>query len=628
MSSIYGLCKLDRSPAEQKVLKDMEAVLDHWEPDARGTWMQKNVAMGHLMLWNTPESKIEPLPFSHHESQLTITADARIDNRTDIIRILNIEATKSDIPDSQLILGLYKKLGTRCLEHLIGDFSFAIWDGNQQQLFCARDHLGVKPFFYYQDAIRFIFASELNGILCNDQIDASVDMDFIYRQMLFQPFHYPDATMYKKAKRLPPAHYLLLNAGMGAATIQRYWEPDVHTELRLQDPRAYQEGIRTLFEEAVQCRLRTAYPVGAELSGGIDSSAIVGMANKLLKGRNQLTTFSHVLPENVTSLELRKIEEREYIEAVLRFNNITQAEYITSTGFNSYTDEIDFSLQLNGGLDAKLLTGLSALKEVAREKGIRTVLSGFAGDEVVTFRGKKFPLHYLDKGQYLRFLTEHTGIGRSAKLELLTPHKVAYLMQQIKNRLGYYDRDLSYATAVFNIPSTFRPKLYDPFWKDPFIRQRYKSYRHFHVSGLMSSHVSFRMESETRAGMYFRNEPRYPMADIRLIQFCISMPNELKYGGPVKRYTFINSVRDLLPDTVIKRNSKAGNVSPFRKLRATENFLEAIETYKRIGNHPFINQKLKLQALDKQKALKPGDFENLFMYKMDVLRWIEKICTD
>src|SRR6187402_2276600 len=129
------------------------------------------------MLYNTPESLNEKLPYHNTDSGLTVTADARIDNREEIYELLNLPvADAGQLADSTLILMLYKKYSGDCVKHLVGDFAFAIWDNNTETLFCARDQMGIKPFFYYQNDNYFAFASEIKGLLALPDIDKSINL--------------------------------------------------------------------------------------------------------------------------------------------------------------------------------------------------------------------------------------------------------------------------------------------------------------------------------------------------------------------------------------------------------------------------------------------------------------------
>jgi asparagine synthase (glutamine-hydrolysing) len=149
MSAIFGVYNLDGKPVSPQLLEKMSNILKHRGTDNSGVWSDTSIGLGHRMLGATPESQNEKLPHVSIDKSLVITADARLDNREQLIDLLSPFAKDDSlITDSELILSAYKKWGDGCAEHLLGDFAFAVWDTLQQKLFCARDHFGVKPFYY------------------------------------------------------------------------------------------------------------------------------------------------------------------------------------------------------------------------------------------------------------------------------------------------------------------------------------------------------------------------------------------------------------------------------------------------------------------------------------------------
>ena len=161
MSGIAGLYHLDQHPVVASELCQMIKILAHRGPDSSDTWCQDSIGLGHCMLWTTAESLHEQLPLV--KGDLTITADARIDNRDELAQVLSLpDRPLEKIADSEFILAAYEQWGSDCPEHLLGDFAFVIWDGQKLPLFCARDHFGVTPFFYYHRPYKsFAIASEI-----------------------------------------------------------------------------------------------------------------------------------------------------------------------------------------------------------------------------------------------------------------------------------------------------------------------------------------------------------------------------------------------------------------------------------------------------------------------------------
>jgi asparagine synthase (glutamine-hydrolysing) len=625
MSVIFGKCHFSNKPINTNDMAVMRSRLNHWGADNEGIWIDNSIALGHLMLYNTPQSLNEVLPYYHNGLKLTITADARIDNRDELFSKLGIPtAERAAVPDSILILKTYERFSERCPEHLIGDFAFAIWDSPKQQLFCARDHMGVKPFFYYDDANFFAFASEKKGIIAIEGANLAINKQFLYNQIVFPPEQATNSTLYEHIKRLPPAHTLVLNLTTKKQTLQRYWDLDTETETKFATKAKYHEGLLYHFEQAVQCRSVSHYSVGVELSGGMDSSAITGVANNFLKtqGKN-LITFSNTLSSDVDNPEITKLDERRFIDAVLEFNNIKDFVYITQTVFDSIIDEYNFSIEVNDGLERWNPLWQLPLKKSAMERGVRTLLSGFPGDELVTYRGKYYFMDYWDKGQYLKYFLAKKKYPGFNKLEPFIPHGIKYQYSKLKRSLNFISHQrLKQSFETFNIPDYYKKHLRDCIWLDPIYQQQFKSYRHLQRYRLLKPQVNHRLEAETRYGIYFKTEPRFPMADIRLTQFYLSMPNEYKYEGELSRTFYRNTVSKYLPEMLMKRNDKYGSIAPFLSLEKRITDAEIKDLIKQTPKVAFFNKDIyeSYDALNTPATNKKGKPQP----PVEVLLWLIK----
>ena len=156
MSGILGILNRDGRAIKSELVEKMHHNMSTWNPDVKHIYLSNSVALGHAMLWNTPESKYENLPLESHACVLTM--DARIDNRDELFMELDLpDKPLGEIGDSEFILAAYIKWGEECPKYLLGDFSFALWDEQKQQIFCARDHVGVKQFYYYVSDDIFVF---------------------------------------------------------------------------------------------------------------------------------------------------------------------------------------------------------------------------------------------------------------------------------------------------------------------------------------------------------------------------------------------------------------------------------------------------------------------------------------
>jgi asparagine synthase (glutamine-hydrolysing) len=326
MSGIAGIVRLDGASVPPALAPPVLRALKHRGPDGEGSWQRGHVLLVQNVLWTTPESVRSPAIVARQ--QQILVADARIDNREELASHLDLGPAGQAPSDAELILGAYQKWGPESADRLLGDFAFALWDGDRQTLFCARDHFGVRPFYYsYLPGRFFAFASEIKGLFAIADVPDDLDDSMIANYLALR-LHDRSATFYRHMRRLPAAHTLRLRAG--APEIRRYWKLDPEVTLELRSPGEYAEAFRDCFRRAVKCRLRTATPaVGAALSGGLDSSSIVCSARQILAREApavKLHSFSAIFP-GLDEKQTKRIDERRFIDAVLAGGAI-QANFI------------------------------------------------------------------------------------------------------------------------------------------------------------------------------------------------------------------------------------------------------------------------------------------------------------
>jgi asparagine synthase (glutamine-hydrolysing) len=223
---------------------------------------------------------------------LLLTANARIDGREELIEKLKSKLSLKQSPsDADLILYAYEAWGDDCVKHLIGDFAFAIWDGRLQRLFCARDHFGVKPFFFAHLPNDFIFSSTLNALRQNPGVSAALNEVAVGDYLLFGVNQDLSTTIFKDIQRLRPGHFLTVTDGN--IKTYRYWKPEIPTGVRFRDSQAYVERFSELLSRAVADRLRTDR-LAVSMSGGLDSTSLVAVARNLLKDDAAVQAFTVV----------------------------------------------------------------------------------------------------------------------------------------------------------------------------------------------------------------------------------------------------------------------------------------------------------------------------------------------
>lgn len=208
MSGFFGIFNRNGKPVEEEIVDNMLEAMSYWDPDEKAVRMDGPVALGHAMLWNTPESKYEHLPLK--QDAYILTMDARIDNREELAKEIELpDRPMGEIGDSEFILGAYKKWGEECPKHLLGDFAFSIWDTKKEQLFCVRDHVGIKSLYYYLDENKFIFSNDIRSIIEYPDIDTKYNDDAMALYIMTCDVLHSEWTFYQNIIKLPPQHICL-----------------------------------------------------------------------------------------------------------------------------------------------------------------------------------------------------------------------------------------------------------------------------------------------------------------------------------------------------------------------------------------------------------------------------------
>ena len=377
MSGITGIYHRDGYPVDPELLRRMTELIAHRGPDGTGYWVDGPVGMSHQMCHTTPESLHELQPLVDAAGNRCLTFDGRIDNREDLKCALEQSgvALRTDT-DAELVLQAYACWGEQCLKWLIGDFAFVIWDGPGRKLFCARDIQGIKPFYYYLDKHLFLWGSEIRQIFAVPVVVKQPNLGMVGEYLIDQVTSLEE-TLYTDIMRLPPAHYLMITAERIRKV--RYWDIDPAREIRYSTDQEYAEHFLEVFQEAVRCRLRCQTKVGACLSGGLDSSSIVGMVQSLYR-KGIVTdpgfeTFSLVFP-GLTC------DESSYIQDVvdkwhLKYNYV-----------HPLAPDYDYCIQqINKYCDIPDAPNSSMsvpMEQSAQQRGFRVLLDGLGGDEWFT----------------------------------------------------------------------------------------------------------------------------------------------------------------------------------------------------------------------------------------------------
>lgn len=607
MSALFGYSTIGGKPVAPSTLQNMLSSMNHWDADGSGLWHDEHIALGHLLLYNSPQSKLEQQPFHDSNTRYTITAAATLFNRPELITALGM-AARPDVPDSVLILKSFEKWGKDCPLHFNGSFAFAIWDAKQQELFCARDHHGIKPFYYTHTSQGFGFASEIKGLLqlpfVSTELDETWIADFICRIWLNRT-----STLYQHIKRLEPGQRLRLSAQ--GIDISTYWHPSDVEQIELGSDKEYIEAFQHKLFEAVARRAQSDYGVASELSGGLDSSAVTLIGRRYAK---ELTPFSYVLPKEADFGKLK--DERKEINHTLELNGITHGVLLTSEQ-EPLMQAIDWNRRVQDEPPKEMNCMFREdLYGRLSQMDIRTLLSGFGGDDIVSHHGSGYLEELARTGQWKMAFREAKATAQLKNTSVVK--KIAGL--GVQSLFGFnaekYDRFMKgFASAqVRPVHQKLRLRpLQQKLFDELQMEERFNAYQQSYfrtgvfaldqIRRMQQPHVMYRLELCDIATRSFKVEYRYPLLDIELIELYLSMPLHMKVRDGRGRYVFRKAVEQLLPHDLLWRDSKGGSSNPQIVMRgkidgdAVVNALKDLPAEHRIHQYADFNKSLSVDKI-------------------------------
>ncbi|HKS96501.1 MAG TPA: asparagine synthase (glutamine-hydrolyzing) [Terriglobia bacterium] len=557
MSGIAGIFNLDGRPAELALLRAMTDAVSHRGPDSAGYWADGPVALGHRMLHSTPESLEESQPLLDETGDLCLVLDGRIDNREDLRAAIEQAGGRlRDRTDAELVLKAYGCWGEDCPARILGDFAFVVWDRRHRRLFCARDPLGMKPFYYYLDSHKFLWGSELHQVFEDPSIPREPNEPVIAEILSLSPSP-QEETLYRNLFRLPQSHSMIVEAE-GIRKVC-YWDFDPHKEIRYRDDSEYADHFRHVFAEAVRCRLRVHGRAGSELSGGVDSSSVVCMAQSLFRdGRaedNGFETFSGYFPGQPG-------DESDYVREVVGKWGI-KANLVPPRTFScDATREI---VRRYRNLPcAPTVVIADALKALAQEKGFRALLTGHGGDD--WFTGSSY--HYADLLRKLKLRecireahddqranliskpwSSLVGFG----LRPLIPEAVRSPVRWLRKRASGQDGYPAWVDHEFAHKTRLGARL-----RKGVRGQELPTHAQRAVAACFrAGWLSLGTEVIERHGAQFGLESRHPFYDQRVVEFAMAIPEEQRRRRGQTKFVVRQAMRGLLPETVRLRPGKA-----------------------------------------------------------------------
>lgn len=560
MSAITGLIYFDNDFSAQHQGEGLMDDLRHLPADQVSSWHHHNVYMGCRTQWITPESLTERLPYYDSSRDLTITADVILDNREELYDKLHIDfAIRQQITDSKLILLAYAKWGQDCPRHLIGDFAFMIWDGREHTLFGARDFSGSRTLYFAKQSHGLAFCSLIQPLLQLPGVNGALNEMWLAEFLALSGMNEAvdmSTTPYLGVAQLPPSHTIMLQDGR--LCLKRYTSFSAIKKLKLKSNDEYVEAFQEVFQQAVTARLRTYRQVGAQLSGGLDSGAIVGFAAKHLQEKQKtLHTFTYVPTEDFEDYTAPSClsNERPLVQSTIDHVGGIEAEFCDFAERNSYHEMDSFLDTME--MPYKFFENsfwLSGMFERASAKNVGVLLNGGRGNLSISW-GSAFDyyslllkrLRWIRLTHELNCYSQQMNSSRFRHIPMIARKAFPILQRWVRSESFVFptiiNADFAHQTKVYE-----KLKDYGIGRTGWFASNNIYEHRHRHFEDLFHWNASntFAAKSSLQHSVWKRD----PSNDLRVIQFCLSLPEEQYVQDGIDRVLIRRATKHVLPDQV------------------------------------------------------------------------------
>lgn len=563
MCGICGIYNLDGRPVEQALLQEMNNTMVHRGPDGEGLFIEGNIGLGHRRL-AIIDLHTGDQPMATEDGSLQVVCNGEIYNFLKLREELESHGHRFHTrSDTEVILHGYRQWGDSFVERLRGMFAIALWDKRERKLLLVRDRLGKKPLYYYHDRKKLIFGSELKALLADPSIPREIDPEALDAYCSFGYVPSP-RTIFKKIKKLPPAHLVLCTPGK--FSLHEYWDVDMRVEPGPVDEGRAVAQLQELFDEAVRLRLISDVPLGAFLSGGIDSSAVV--ASMALQDRGSQVQTSSI------GFDDKRFNELEYASIVARRYNTRHAEHIVTPDALGIIEKIVWHFDEPFADSSALPTWY--VSKMARQN-VTVALSGDGGDEIFAGYVQRYSMNRLEESIRRRLpgFVRQGFLGPLAKnypradfmprpmrlktflTNLSLQHEEAYFRDMsfyLKPEMKKNLYNVDFATQVApegpqRFLNTFFAKNTN---SDPMTRVQYVD-----IKTYLPEDILVKVD---RMSMAHSLEVRSPLLDHRIIEYAARLPSGLKLHGGISKYIFKKMNKERLPHETLYRSKQGFSV--------------------------------------------------------------------
>jgi len=549
-----GICGIYGKDVNIEVVRKMASVMSHRGPDGEGYLKKPNVILGHRRLSIIDLSEKASQPMENEYGNVWLIVNGEIYNFQELRKELVKYGHKfSSDSDSEVILHGYEQWGKDCLDHLRGMFAFAIYDEREDILFLARDRLGEKPLYYLEINGSFVFASELKAIINSGLTDKQIDPVGLHHFLSFYSIPSPK-TMVNGVYSLLPGHKITVTRNKGVF-VERYWSLPSNGEKKPAKIRmeSAKEELKELILESVKMRLISDVPLGAFLSGGIDSSIVVGLMSSLMSS-----------PVNTYSVgfvgEGNEISELKYAKIIAdRF--CTDHSEVILTGKDILND-LD---KIVNGIDQPSGDGVNTyFVSKAAKEGMTVALSGLGGDELfagyphfINFRSQHEEEHCVNR--VFRYSAKKIADSLPSKIRKRQPLKNLRYFGENLNRKYSLSRSVFWEDEKLKLYSNDYLIDYSKFLPDSSLfyfdipvspDDVVQSVSKLELMGYMPNTL---LRDTDAMSMVHSLEVRVPLIDHKLVEYVYLLPSEFKLNGKISKYLLIETFKDLIPGEILKR---------------------------------------------------------------------------
>lgn len=560
MSGIAGVLRLDDQGVNVHTLQRVANALRKYGPDRSDIAVKPKVGFVHTLMRVTPEDQFDRQPW-HTPNGSMITADVRLDNRDDVLaRVGILPSEVSQWSDSRVLLAAWEIIGDEIWPILRGPFAVAIWSPHKGALTLARDHLGLHVLMWHQNAKFFAFATMPKGLFAFGDIPCRLNENKLADVLVLNHSDH-GTTIYQNIFRVHPASVLQVNLS-GSTKQCRFWSPTSIQPIKRPSDQAYADGLRECLDVAVRRQMRSAFPIGCLLSGGLDSSSVCALAARASREKNQrIAAFTGVPRQGFAGPvpDGTYADEKPYVEAIARALGNVDVTYVTSDEENELSDLNRFFIALDGPVpNPSDLSWILTLLRTARSTGRRVLLGGLYGNYTISWNGWPQVSDHLRRGRFFTALRQAHQFYRSTPcsgyaaawkllLEPLLPHYIARWADRRRRRtLTPPWQDHSAINVNFaNVTGVEARALRDG--HDFLYRMRPDE----RLRGLAS--VDYIGDWCAAEKAITGVEVRDPTADVDVVCYCLGVPPEQYLSEHVDRSLVRRAMWGLLPETVLTK---------------------------------------------------------------------------